>query len=221
MNFQGGNNKGNPEFYKLAFPFIKDNDLVLNLGCGLKFVFEENLSKERSVTITSVDLLRISEKPPFIKELIKQSVEDEFLLEKQFDVVTFFELIEHIDKTDILLKNCYKNLKDDGLLIFSLPNLASIYSRIELLLGYQPHLLEVSNEVANFGSGIFGKLNNFKNEPLHHIRGITRRAMKELVEYNRFKVLKIIGYDHHRFKKFFRCFPQIATSNIFICKKQK
>lgn len=220
MSFQGGDHCIDAKLYKLALPFIRDNDLILNLGCGFKFIFEESLSKAKNVIITSVDFPYIPEKPPFIKELIKQSVEDEFLLEKKFDVVTFFELIEHIDKTDVLLKNCYKNLKDDGLLIFSFPNLASIYSRIELLLGYQPHLLEVSNEVANFGSGIFGKFNNPKNELIHHIRGITYKAMKELAEYSGFRVLKTIGYDHYHFKRFFKCFPSVAPVNLFVCRKK-
>ena len=77
-------------------------------------------------------------KPSYIDKFLVKSIEDECYFEKKFDVITFFEVIEHIDKTDILLKNCFNNLKDDGFLIFSFPNLASIYSRIELMLGLQP-----------------------------------------------------------------------------------
>jgi len=219
MNLQGGDNSLSIELYRLTFPFIKDGDSVLNLGCGFRFIFEESLSEIRNVAITSVDLNCVAKKPSFIKEFIKQSVEDGFLLEKRFDVVTFFELIEHIDKTDILLKNCFNNLKTDGYLIFSFPNLASIYARIELLLGFQPHILEVSNEFANFGTGIFGRLNNKTNKTIHHIRGITHKAMKEVANYHGFKIIKIIGYGH-RFKKLFYFFPAIAPVNIFICKEK-
>jgi len=98
-------------------------------------------------------------------KFFEQNVEKLFNLDSKVDVVTFFEVIEHIDETDILLQNCYNNLKDDGLLICShdgllicsLPNLASIYAWIELLLGFQPHVIEVSNVCSNFGTGIFGK----------------------------------------------------------------
>lgn len=221
MSFQGGDNDISADFYKLVFPYINTGDVILNLGCGFRFVFEESLSKVKKAHITSVDILPIREKPLFIDEFKNQSVEEEFLLDKKFDIVTFFELIEHIDKTDILLKNCYNNLRENGLLIFSFPNLASVYSRIELLLGYQPHILETSNEYSNFGTGFFGQKNNPKGEPIHHIRGISYRAMKEMVQRYGFRMVKIIGYDHHRFRSFFKKFPGVAPVNIFICQKSK
>ncbi|HOV97471.1 MAG TPA: hypothetical protein PLW49_00430, partial [bacterium] len=89
----------------------------------------------------------------------------------------------------------------------------------ELMLGFQPHILEVSNERANFGTGIFGKLNNRGNRPIHHIRGITHRAMKEMLEFNGFEIIKAIGYEW-RLKKLFYYFPSIAPVNIFICLKK-
>lgn len=119
----------------------------------------------------------------------------------------------------MLLKNCLNNLKDDGVLILSFPNLASIYSRIELLLGFQPHNLEVSNEVSNLGTGIFGKFNGGRGLPIHHIRGITHRAMKDLLGIHGFKVVKMFGYEY-RFKKLFYYFPSIAPVNVFVCKKR-
>jgi hypothetical protein len=127
-------------------------------------------------------------------------------------------VIEHIDETDILLQNCYNNLKDDGLLICSLPNLASIYARIELLLGFQPHVLEVSNVYGNFGTGIFGKLNNRSGIPIHHIRGFTLRAIKEMLSYYNFQILKVYGYDH-RLKRLMKYFPSIASVNIIVARK--
>lgn len=217
-NLQGGDNIYNRSFYKLIFDYVKDGDKLLNLGCGTNFNFEKELIKVKQAKMVSCDIINQSIKPDFIEEYINKSVEEKLDLNTKFDVVTFFELIEHIDKTDELLKNCFNNLKDDGYLIFSFPNLASIYSRIELLLGFQPHILEVSNERANFGTGIFGKLNNPHNQPIHHIRGITSRAMKEMLEFNGFKIIKIIGHEN-RLKKLLYFFPSIASVNIIICKK--
>jgi len=219
MNLQGGDNDIPKEFYELTFSYVKDGASVLNLGCGSRFNFERSLSKIKDVDITSVDIIDIKEKPKFIEKFLKKSVEENIHFESKFDVVTLFELIEHIDKTDILLKNCFNNLKDDGILILSFPNLASIYSRFELMLGFQPHILEVSNEQANFGAGIFGRLNNRGNQPIHHIRGITHRAMKEMLEFNGFEIIKVIGYEW-RLKKLFYYFPSIAPVNIFICLKK-
>lgn len=171
MNKQGSENMLPKDFYEIAFGFIKDGNYVLNLGCGSTFIFEKFLSDVKDVVITSVDILDVKNKLGFIKNYFRKSVEEEIDLKEKFDVVTFFELVEHVDKTDMLLKNCLNNLKDDGVLILSFPNLASIYSRIELLLGFQPHNLEVSNEVSNLGTGIFGKFNGGRGLPIHHIRG--------------------------------------------------
>lgn len=216
--FQGGKNNLINDFYQQVFPYIKNNSSILNLGSGIKFNFEKEILKEKRVEITSLDVLPIDNKPDFLKKYINQSVEAPFLLDEKFDYVTFFELIEHIDKTDILIKNAFHNLKPEGRLILSFPNLASIYSRIELVLGFQPHVLEVSNESPYFGAGSFGKFNSSDGKTIHHLRGITYRAMKEMLTYHGFEVEKTWGYDF-RFKRAFRCFPGIASIIILVCHK--
>lgn len=214
---QGANNSIPEDFYKTAASYISEGSRVLNLGCGQKFNFEKVLSQNKNIYIESMDILS-SQKPPFVNKFTIQDVEKPFLVDKEFDVITFFELIEHIDKTDILIENCFDNLKREGILIFSFPNLASLYCRFELLLGFQPHILEISNKKANFGTYLFGKLNNPKNEPIHHIRGITYRAMKELIQFYSFKIKKIYGYEY-RLRRLFGLFPSFAPIDIFICKK--
>ncbi len=218
INLQGGDNDLPEPFYRLLFRYIKNNDALLNLGCGTKFNFERAILKEKKGNITSIDILSVENIPTNIT-FLNQSVEEEFILDKKFDIVSFFELIEHIDKTDILLKNCFNNLKQGGYLIFSFPNLASVYARIELLFGFQPHILEVSNYYANFGTGKFGQYNNPRGKSIHHLRGITHRAMKEMIMYYGFTIEKIIGYDY-RFKNLFAAIPSFAPINIFICKKK-
>lgn len=148
---------------------------------------------------------------------IQGSVEDRLKLNKKYDFIFCLEVIEHIDCTDVLLANCYDNLKKDGLLFISAPNLASLYTRLELLMGYQPHLLEMSNEHANYGQGIFGRLNNPMDSPVHHIRGITYRAMKEFLKANKFKINKIKGYD--KLNLLGIC-PRISTSVLYVCSRQ-
>jgi len=217
-NFQGSNVNIENLFYSHTFPYIKENDAVLNLGCGLNFNFEKALLKKKKVHITCIDIIASINKPKFIDEYIVQSVENKFKFKKKFDVITFFELIEHIDKTDVLLKNCFDNLKKGGYFICSVPNLASIYCRIELLFGLQPHILEVSNEQGNFGSGIFGRLNNPSKDSIHHIRGLTYRAMRELLIYHHFKIEKVIGASVTPIK-IFSYFPALSPGNIYICKK--
>lgn len=88
----------------------------------------------------------------------------------------------------------------------------------QVLTHYSKFRQNVSNQKANFGTGVIGHLNNPTNKPIHHIRGITHKAMKEMTEYHKFKLIKAFGYEH-RIKKVFYKFPAIAPVNIFVAKK--
>ena len=219
-NKQAGDNLLDAKLYELAIYHIKDKQQILNLGCGGYLTFEKQLISKRNVNIKCCDInpIKVSNKSKHIN-FFEQNVEKLFNLNLKVDVITFFEVIEHIDETDILLQNCYNNLKENGLLICSLPNLASIYARIELLLGFQPHVLEVSNIYGNFGTGIFGELNNKAGVSIHHIRGFTLRAIKEMLSYYNFQIIKVYGYDH-RLKRLMKYFPSIASVNVIVARKQ-
>jgi len=217
-NLQGGDHILPLGIYKECFNYVNDGDSICNIGSGITFKFEQELLKVKKVKISCIDIIPLNEKPKFIEKYINKEVEKLFYFKNKFDLIFFFELIEHIDKTDILFRNIYNNLKDNSLMIFSFPNLSSIYVRLELLLGFQPHILEISNISGVFGTGIFGKFNNPKKKSIHHIRGITNRGMKELVRYNGFKIEKIVGWEY-RLPFLFKKIPCIAPINIFICRK--
>jgi len=190
---QGADNILPQEFYRAVLSWVKNGDNILNLGCGLNFNFERMIKKERKVSFTSVDFLPVK-KPSFVDQFIIQNVEKPFSLDKKFDVVTFFELIEHIDKTDILLKNCFNNLKNEGYLIFSFPNLSSIYSRIELSLGYQPHMLEVSNEFQKEGYEVlFFDTKYFQDEDNKKIDSLAGKVIS-IMKKLRHILYKIFNY---------------------------
>lgn len=207
------------QIYQYAFNHINENDTILNIGCGTLFTFE-NFSRKKNVKISCCDMLPADEYSvvPDDVHFFVNDIEEPVLFENKFDVICSFEVIEHIDKTDVFVQNCYNNLKDNGLLILGFPNLASIYCRFELLLGFQPHVLEVSNINGNFGAGVFGRMNNKTNLSIHHIRGITHRAMKEMLQFNKFEILKIYGYDH-RIPKLSKHIPSLSTVNVIIAKK--
>lgn len=222
-HMMGGGRQNVRKYYKDVIDSLPPRPLkCLDLGSGIGFSLERMLlshHQEEGITIDCVD--RIS--PDKIKGLpdkvnyFQKSVEDRLDFEEKYDCIFCFEVIEHVDCTDVLVHNCYNNLKDDGLLFISCPNLASLYSRIELLMGYQPHLLEISNEHANYGTGVFGRLNNPNDEVLHHIRGISYRAMRDFLVTNKFKINKAVGCDATNILR--KC-PRIASSVLFICSKK-
>jgi 2-polyprenyl-3-methyl-5-hydroxy-6-metoxy-1,4-benzoquinol methylase len=224
INYQAGDVHIIHGYYKNVLSFMpKIPQECLNVGSGIAFEFEKYINEHRNF-IDKIDCMDqfVSEfinnanNDKGICNIIKQNIEIPFKLEKEYDIVFSFEVIEHVNETDVLLENCYNHIKKDGLFMIAVPNLSSLYARFELLLGFQPHILEVSNKLANFGTGLFGKLNNPKNEPIHHIRGFTYRAIKEMLKYNNFKIIKSIGYN----KKPKLPLPVgLSSVVLFICKK--
>ena len=200
--------------YELAARSIPSGSHILNFGCGSVFSFETITYAKRCINF-SCDVVRPAYIPPVVDTFFVASVETPVGIDKAFDVVTFFEVVEHIDKTEELMKNCFRVLKPNGLLIFSFPNLASLYGRVELLLGFQPHILEISNERSDFGTGIFGKWNGNGNGSIHHIRGITYRAMMECVRHHGFDIVKAYGYEY-RIPWLFRYFPGVAPIDLIV-----
>ena len=69
-----------------------------------------------------------------IKKLVKSykgidEKEDvqKFNLRKKFDVVTCFEVLEHVENPGLAIIQMKKHLKDDGVLLLSVPNIKSLY----------------------------------------------------------------------------------------------
>lgn len=223
--YQGGNNFGPGYHHARLIQMLPDHQCkILDVGSGVNYGLEKMIYRKRAKyndLIDCVDRTPGSDaKPHFIRNHFQYNVENELDLGEEYDAVVCFEVMEHVDHTDILLQNCLRHLMKNGRFYLYIPNLSSIYARIELLLGYQPHILEVSNEYANFGGGVFGALNSPQGITIHHIRGITYRACKEMLSYSGFQILEERGFSHGRFEGVAKHFPSIAPEIWFVCKKK-
>ena len=220
-----GDTGPNWAYYGEAIRQIPIGASVLNLGSGHHFVFEKLLSDSNpQAIIESVDMGSPRELPVHSK-YHTGDIEDLNLSEnfesKTFNVITMFEVLEHIDKTDNCLQTASNLLADDGILLLAIPNLASLFCRIELLLGFQPHVLEISNKIGPLGRGVFGRFNyGSSTQPIHHIRGMTLRATQQLLEIHGFTVERKYGYLNpiSIFPK--RRFTNLASSVLIVCKKK-
>lgn len=105
-----------------------------------------------------------------------------------FDVVFCGELIEHMFSPDRLLRQLATVMHERSLLILSTPNLAYWVNRILLLLGLSPLFVENSSEVVlgrrfrRIGQG---------NPTQGHLRLFTHRAMRDLLERERFEIVGV------------------------------
>lgn len=102
-----------------------------------------------------------------------------------FDLVTSFGALEHLVYFDNFFSESSRILRKGGDIIIAMPNLASYLDRIVLALGYQPRGVELSRKIT---PGVFPL---YQNEFLGHIHTATLRAMKQLMQYYKFQIVKI------------------------------
>jgi SAM-dependent methyltransferase len=138
------------------------------LGCDISSVCVRK-ARKRNLQIINIDL---NQGMPFQDET--------------FDMVTAFDIYEHVVELDHLQKEILRILKPNGLLVLTTPNLGSMMERLFLLLGFQPLGVEVS-QYRKFGA----IPHRGKCTPVGHIRTLTLRAWKEFLEYYNFNVTQV------------------------------
>lgn len=176
------------------------------VGCDISAICVSKARKRKLQTI----LMDLNRKMPFRN--------------KSFDMVTAFDIYEHIEELDLLQLEIRRVLKPGGLLILTTPNLGSLMERLFLLLGFQPLGIEVSQY------GKFGAIpHRGKSRPVGHVRTLTLRALKEFLNYYNFDVIKVSacplntpypllnGIDN----SIGRMFPSLANELLIVCKKQR
>ena len=166
---------------------------ILDIGCG-DGSFSVIL-KKFSQEVYGVDITRKAiglAKKRGIKAY-QVNVDEEKLPFKSnyFDLIFCGEVIEHLYDPDFLLDEVYRALVPGGIFILTTPNFASWFSRIILLLGFQPYLSEVS---LRYNVGKF-KSNVPKTEVSGHIRCFTLKALRELLELHNFKIKDLFGVE--------------------------
>jgi len=93
-------------------------------------------------------------------------------LEKKYNTIYAFDVIEHIFDYNTFLKNIAKALNERGRLILTTPNVLSLKYRLKFLAG---------------DGALFNQM--------PHIRFFTPATIKEVLNQNGFKVIKVFGYS--------------------------
>jgi len=173
-----------------AVLLIPRNSYVLDIGCG-DGTISTLIRDLRDCKVVGIDLsdnaLKIAKNQGI--ECVRCDVEERLpFKDLTFDCVFAGEIIEHIYDTDSFIKEVYRVLKQRGVFIITTPNLAGLGSRISLLLGKKPWMIE----------------NRLKPQFAGHIRYFTAEELKNLLEDNGFKIEKISG-------DCVKIFPKVCT----------
>jgi SAM-dependent methyltransferase len=115
---------------------------------------------------------------------------------ESFDVVHANQVIEHVRRTDVLLREVRRVLRPNGMALISTNNLSSWHNVVSLGLGMQPMPMHVSDEI------IVGNPLNPEHRWGHrdrgrtHLRLFTARALAELAGYHGLGVesIRAVGY---------------------------
>jgi SAM-dependent methyltransferase len=132
--------------------------------------------------------------------------------DKTFDIVFLGEVLEHIMDTDEVLAEVKRITRDEGSIVITTPNVASLGRRLMLLFGISPYL-EVS-------------LNPQMSIPgIGHIRYFTKATLFELLRLNSLQVVEfksdVVNFTDANLcsKALARLFPTLGRSLIVKCRK--
>ena len=116
--------------------------------------------------------------------------------DSDFDVVHANQVIEHVRRTDVFLREIRRVLRPGGLACISTNNLASWHNVLSLAVGFQPMPMHVSDEVI-----VGNPLNPEQGDPhpdpgRTHLRLFTARSLVELAAVHGLKLLRMrrVGY---------------------------
>jgi len=115
------------------YKFIPKATKILDIGCYVGLFL--NQARDLGWQIEGVELSKNAinvAKLEFNIDTIQQGKIEQVLpqLENNYPAITMFDVIEHLEKPEIVIQNIYEKLSPQGLLFISTPNVNSIMTRL-------------------------------------------------------------------------------------------
>jgi len=196
---------------------------MIDLGCGygvpscivaeylgIKEIWGIDIDDERLGVETLCKITRI-----------KHDLNEILNIDKKFDFVVSFGVLEHITNWDAFINNVLKLSKEDTWLFLSMPNLGSWINRLAVILGYQPRDLEISSKK------LYHVLAPYKQHPtIGHVKLASLGAMKEFLSDYGFKVVKAFSMYSKAgivniIDRLLKPFPSLARRYIILARRNR
>jgi 2-polyprenyl-3-methyl-5-hydroxy-6-metoxy-1,4-benzoquinol methylase len=119
----------------------KENQRILDVGCG-DGLFAEHITKGNyKIGVDFIDESVNTKKnfSKYFKYDLNKGLPAELEAEEKFDYILFLDILEHLLDYETILSDSREYLKKDGKIIISLPNIANIFVRLNLLIGRFPY----------------------------------------------------------------------------------
>jgi methionine biosynthesis protein MetW len=175
---------------KIVLEMLKErgNGRMLDIGCGDGYI-TKLISRKTGCEPHGIDISRNAVKIARKRGIrAKEADMNEGKIpypDDYFDVVFCGDILEHIYDTEVLLDNIHRVLKPGGCMVVSVPNIASWYNRVFLLIGWMPTWIESSSKTYTG--------NPFLKEGVGHIHAFTEKSLKELIRIKGFKIERTKG----------------------------
>lgn len=106
--------------------FTEKRGKLLDIGCATgEFL---NASRSRGWQVSGIELIEQTAqiaKERFGLEIFMGRLETTALPDNYFDVITLWDVLEHLPDPIAAFQHCYRLLSQNGLIVFSIPNLSS------------------------------------------------------------------------------------------------
>jgi len=192
----------------VVFNNVRRCSRCLDVGCWTGNTGKALMEKKRC-DVDGIDFkaeaLEEARKKGYKKTYLVNLNDENFSLniEDKYDYIICADVLEHLREPDKILRKLRKFLNENGQILISVPNIAFLQFRLELLAGrfdYNPK------------GGVMDAT---------HLRFFTMKSIKEMCKKSGYKIINCYGYSEVKNRYFFlrplsKIFPTLFAVQIFL-----